>query len=161
MAGDGGRHKERKRIFRRKRDQGLCSIFPEAVPPLRKCHEEPGRAGESAIANQSFTMMAAMFSEAVCCLITHCRSDLPWTSFSPASEEISSESEMRGEEIAAGDVSSPEEGIRILSDKVMVRQAVVVNHSQYCCISVLSGTVQERRNIPDGLEYTSKQYSGN
>ncbi|KAL1266811.1 hypothetical protein QQF64_002486 [Cirrhinus molitorella] len=66
---------------------------------------------------------------------------------------------MRGEEIAAGDVSSPEEGIRILSDKVMVRQAVVVNHSQYCCISVLSGTVQERRNIPDGLEYTSKQYS--
>lgn len=50
--------------------------------------------------------------------------------------EISSESEMRGEEIAAGDVSSPEEGIRMLSDKVMVRQAVVVNHSQSCCISV-------------------------
>jgi len=73
--------------------------------------------------------------------------------------EISSESEMWGEEIAAGDVSSPEEGIRILSDKVMVRQAVVVNHSQSCCISVLSGTVQERRNIPDGVEYTSKQYS--
>lgn len=74
--------------------------------------------------------------------------------------EISSESEMRGEEIAAGDDNSPEEGIRILSDKVMVRQAVVVvNHSQSCCISVLSGTVQERRNIPDGVEYTSKQYS--
>ncbi len=50
--------------------------------------------------------------------------------------EISSESEMRGEEIAAGDVSSPEEGIRMLSDKVMVRQAVVVNHSQSFCISV-------------------------
>lgn len=73
--------------------------------------------------------------------------------------EISSESEMRGKEIAAGDDSSPEEGIRILSDKVMVRQAVVVNHSQSCCISVLSGTVQERRNIPDGVKYTSKQYS--
>lgn len=45
MAGDRGRHKERKRIFGRKRDQGLCSIFPEAVPPLRKSHEERGRAG--------------------------------------------------------------------------------------------------------------------
>lgn len=73
--------------------------------------------------------------------------------------EISSVCEMRGEEIAVGDVSSPEEGIRILSDKVMVRQAVVVNRSQSCCISVLSGTVQERRNIPDGVEDTSKQYS--
>lgn len=64
--------------------------------------------------------------------------------------EISSKSDMRGEEIVAGDVSSPEGGIRMLSDKVMVRQAVVVNHS-HCCISVLSGTVQERRNIPDGV----------
>lgn len=59
--------------------------------------------------------------------------------------EISSESEMREEEIAAGDVSSPEEGIRMLSDKVMVRQAVVVNHSQSCCISVAYCREQYRR----------------
>lgn len=73
------------------------------------------------------TKQTSLFRRIVCLLFFYVsRSNRLVVSPTRFPLEISSESEMRGGGIAAGDVSSPEEGIRILSDKVMVRQAVVV-----------------------------------